>query len=123
MSYASFTWDDATVRQTGTSDDVVVALDVPVTNRSATRSGTEVVQVYVHDVDTSVPRPPQELKGFAKLALSAGETATARITLDRRAFAFWDPDVGEWTVEPGDFELRIGTSSRDIKQRLTVSMD
>ena len=64
---------------------------------------------------SSVARPPQELKAFAKVWLDPGETRDVVLALDDRAFAFWDVDAHEWTVEPGEFELRIGTSSRDIR--------
>jgi beta-glucosidase len=112
LSYTTFAlsepqWDGATVR-------------LRVTNTGATR-GAEVVQCYVHDVDATVARPPHELKAFAKRWLDAGASADVALTLDDRAFAFWDVDTHAWTVEPGEFELRIGTSSRDIAHRLTVT--
>ena len=60
------------------------------------------------------PGPPQELKAFAKVWLDPGATGEATLELDRRAFAFWDVTTDDWVVEPGEFELRIGTSSRAI---------
>jgi len=80
------------------------------------------VQCYVRDVDASVDRPVQELKGFAKLWLDPGEAGEAMFELDRRAFAFWDVTADEWVVEPGEFELRIGTSSRAIAHVVTVNV-
>ena len=97
-------------------------LQVKVTNSSA-RPGAEVIQCYVHDVEASVARPPQELKAFSKVMLEAFESKTVTLTLDRDAFAFWDSATSAWFVEPGEFELRIGTSSRDIHQRLTITVN
>jgi beta-glucosidase len=123
-SYATFTWGDATVEPSTDGgagrDDHVFVVEVPVTNTSD-RAGVEVVQLYVHDVQSSVERPPQELRAFAKLPIEPGATATARLALDRRAFAVWDPTTVDWVVEPGAFEVRLGTSSRDIRQRVTIS--
>jgi beta-glucosidase len=73
------------------------------------------VQCYVHDVNASVARPEQELRAFAKVALGPGQSAPVVIVLDRRAFAFWDTETHDWLVEPGEFEIRIGVSSRDIR--------
>jgi beta-glucosidase len=91
-----------------------------VTNTGAV-AGAEVVQCYVRDVECSVARPSQELKAFAKVQLDPGETKEVKLELDDRAFAFWDIGAHDWTVEPGEFELLVGTCSRDIKHRLLVS--
>jgi beta-glucosidase len=74
----------------------------------------------VRDVESTVERPVQELKAFAKVALEPGETKPVTLTLDRRAFAFWDERTHDWAVEPGTFELRVGASSRDIRHTLSV---
>ena len=95
------------------------AVNVRVTNTGPVR-GAETVQCYVHDAEASVARPQQELKAFAKVWLDPGESRDIRLPLDDRAFAFWDVAVHDWTVEPGAFELRIGTSSRAIAHRLTI---
>jgi beta-glucosidase len=75
------------------------------------------VQVYVHDCEASVQRPPQELKAFAKVSLHPGEEKTIDWTLDERAFAFYDPVAGRWVAEPGAYEIRVGSSSRDVRAR------
>jgi beta-glucosidase len=112
LSYTTF--DIADPRWNGTE------LTVRVTN-TGTRAGAEVVQCYVHDAQATVSRPEQELKGFAKVALDPGESRDVSFALDDRAFAFWDVERHDWTAEPGDFELRVGTSSRDIRQRLPIT--
>ena len=81
---------------------------------------SDLVQCYVHDSEASVARPPQELKAFAKVWLGAGESREVVLTLDDRAFAFWDVDAHDWCAEPGTFELRVGTSSRAIAHRLRI---
>jgi beta-glucosidase len=93
---------------------------VSVTNTGSVR-GAEVVQCYVHDVESTVARPDQELRAFAKVWLDPGESQEVELTLGDRAFAFWDVDRHDWTVETGEFELRLGSSSRSIQQRLTVT--
>jgi beta-glucosidase len=121
LSYTTFEYGEPRVstREFHDGDGPLVEITVPVTNRGA-RAAAEVVQCYVADVDATVERPPQELKAFAKLALEAGETGEARLALDRRAFAFWSTPASDWIVEPGPFELRIGSSSRDIHHVVTV---
>jgi beta-glucosidase len=76
------------------------------------RAGAEVAQVYVEDVEASVPRPPRELKGFVKVTLKPGQSRRVTVKLDDRAFAFWD---GGWRIEPGLFRIHVGSSSRDIR--------
>jgi beta-glucosidase len=91
-----------------------------VTNTGAV-PGAEVLQCYVRDIDASVARPLHELKAFAKVHLEPGATKNVELALDDRAFAFWDVVAHDWTVEAGEFELCIGTSSRDIRHRLSVT--
>jgi beta-glucosidase len=67
-------------------------------------------------------RPLKELKGFAKVGLKPGETATVDFTLDERAFAFYDPYKKQWVVEPGLFDILIGSSSRDIRLKAVINM-
>ena len=90
-----------------------------VTNTGAMRGG-EVVQVYVRDVEATVSRPPEELKAFTKVFLDPGASKEISLALGERAFAFWDIAAHDWVVEPGEFELLVGTSSRNIHHRVTV---
>jgi beta-glucosidase len=98
---------------------VAVSFSVKNTGR---RAGAEVAQVYVHDVDSSVPRPEQELKAFRRVVLKPGEEAGVDLVLDERAFAFFDPAKRAWVVEPGEFEVRVGRSSRLVRFRQTVTL-
>ena len=121
LSYTSFLFGALGIDRTDLTPDSTVELRVPITN-TGTRAGTEVVQCYVHDIEASVLRPEQELRAFAKVALGPGQSATVVIGLDKRAFAFWDPDRHDWVVEPGEFEIRIGASSRDIRAVAVVTV-
>jgi beta-glucosidase len=121
LSYTSFGFGALELDRTELGpDDGLIELRVPVTN-TGTRAGTEVVQCYVHDVEASVARPEQELRAFAKVSLGPGQSASVVIGLDRRAFAFWDPGTHDWAVEPGNFEIRVGASSRDIRAVTVVT--
>jgi beta-glucosidase len=82
---------------------------------SGSRAGAEIVQLYVHDVKSSVDRPLKELKGFRRVMLNPGEARTVSFTLDRSALSFYSTAKDEWVAEPGAFEVWIGASSRDIR--------
>jgi beta-glucosidase len=76
------------------------------------RAGTEVVQMYIRDRVSSVTRPVKELKGFVKVRLDAGATTTVSIDITPESLAFYDIDMNN-VVEPGEFEIMVGTSSRN----------
>jgi beta-glucosidase len=97
-----------------------VTVKVDVTN-TGSRAGSEVVQVYVRDPEATLPRPEKELRGFDKVHLAPGQTATVEIHLPPRAFAFWDPRLSSWIVEPGRFGVLIGSSAADIREELSVT--
>lgn len=112
LSYTSFALSEVSVDASGFEADGCVRVSVDVTN-TGTRSGSDVVQVYVHDVAASLPRPEKELKGFAKLALAAGEKRRVLIDLDARAFAFYSPGAQHWLVERGSFVIRVARHAAD----------
>jgi beta-glucosidase len=95
---------------------------VDVTN-TGTVAGKEVIQVYVHDHQSRLIRPPKELKGFAKIELQPGETKTVAIALDFRAFAYYNPAYKQWITEDGEFDILIGSSSADIHCTETVTLE
>jgi beta-glucosidase len=87
------------------------------------REGSEVVQVYVAPPKSSVDRPPQELKGFAKVALPPGESRNVEVRLRGSALAFYDASRGKWKAEAGEYEIRVGCSSRDLRLKSTVHVE
>jgi beta-glucosidase len=114
LSYTSFEYSGLKVSpaEIKAGDKIKVSIDVKNTGKVA---GKEVVQLYVSDVASSVPRPPKELKAFQKISLLPGETKTVRFTLDKEALSFYDTDLKDWVAEPGKFEIQVGSSSRDIR--------
>jgi beta-glucosidase len=121
LSYTRFEFTDLQLEQDLLAPGDTLRLQVTVHNRGQ-RPGQAVVQVYVHDVQASVARPPQELKAFGKLALAAGESRTLALALTMRAFAFYDVARAAWVAEAGRFELRVGSSSAAIEQRASVRL-
>lgn len=115
LSYTSFEYGTLEIDRAG--DDVVAYIDITNTGE---RAGKEVVQLYVSDVESSLPRPPRELKAFDKISLEPGETRNVRFVLATRAFQFWGS--GGWTLEPGEFQLLAGSSSRDIRSTASLTL-
>jgi beta-glucosidase len=111
LSYTTFGYANLRVTPTGPA---AARVDCDVTN-TGTRAASEVVQLYVHDGHASVERPEKELKAFAKVALAPGETKTVSMDLKARSFAFYSPEKHAWLVEPGEFGILVGSSSRDIR--------
>jgi beta-glucosidase len=75
------------------------------------------MQLYLSESEPKVPRPPQELKAFRRVELKPGETRSVTFELDPSALSFFDPDRHIWIATPGEFQIRAGSSSRDIRSR------
>jgi beta-glucosidase len=99
-----------------------VYVEVVVTNTGA-KDGSEVVQLYVSEIKCSVPRPEKELKSFTKVDLKAGESKTVSMVLDRRSFAFWDINKHGWSIESGDFEIKVGGASNNLPLNAKIVID
>lgn len=113
LSYTSFEYTGLTVSNKTLKDTDFVNVTLQVKN-TGNMTGKEIVQLYVHDVASSVIRPAKELKGFEKVELKPGETKTVSFTLGKRAFAYYNIKLQDWHVETGEFNLLIGMSSKDI---------
>jgi beta-glucosidase len=113
LSYTSFDYSNLRVPGEFTIEaGLSLIVDIKNTGKSI---GKEIVQVYVRDVRSSLSRPVKELKAFAKVELKPGETKTISFLLDKEAFWFFNPALNEWITEPGEFEIIVGSSSRDIR--------
>ncbi|QDP94676.1 beta-glucosidase [Microlunatus elymi] len=124
LSYTSFAVSDLDVTVGGSvaDGDLEVVARATVRN-TGDRDGAEVVQLYVADPASTVPRPMRELKGFAKINLAPGESGEVEFRLEQRAFAFWSERLHRWAVEAGDFEIAVGSSSRELTQKQTITLD
>ena len=122
LSYTNFEYNNTKVSAKTFKDVEGVTVSVDITN-TGDLAGMETVQVYVHDQESELVRPEKELKGFAKVELQPGETKTVSIPLDFRAFAYYHPKHRQWITENGDFDLLIGASSADIRQKETVTLE
>ena len=110
LSYTTFAYGKPSAdKKTMTVDDTI-SFTVNVKN-TGTREGQEVVQLYISDKKSSLPRPIKELKGFRKVKLAPGEEKTVTLTIDKKALSFFDDAKHEWVAEPGKFEAMIGSSS------------
>jgi beta-glucosidase len=121
LSYTTFGYSHLKVTPGNVTGDQPVAVSVTVRNVGS-RSGAEVVELYVHQGHTKIDRPAHELKGFRRVELKPGESQTVRFTLDHAAFSYWDPATKAWAADPGQFEIQLGGSSRDIRLRAPVTL-
>lgn len=114
LSYTAFLYSDIKVAPDVISDREEVNISFNLKN-TGIREGAEVVQLYLRDIDSSVERPLKELKGFQRIILKPGETRRINFKLDKKAMSFYDANKKDWTAEPGEFEVLIGSSSQDIR--------
>lgn len=123
LSYTTFSMSHlkTSVTDSGAASPVVT-LTFDVTN-TGPLDGAEVAQVYVGEKHPSVPRPVRELKGFSRVELKSGETKRVSITLEKSAFAFFDVKTMSWTVNPNEFEISVGSSSRDLPLKTRVRLN
>ena len=121
LSYTTFEYGkvSADKKQMSAGDQITFSVKV---KNTGNREGSEIVQLYISDLKSSLPRPIKELKGFEKISLKAGEEKTVTFTVDKAALSFFDDKKHEWVAEPGDFEAIIGASSTDIKTKVNFSL-
>lgn len=121
LSYTTFEYSNlkASATSINEGDDFSVTFTVKNTGNVA---GAEIAQVYVKDTESTLYRPEKELKGFKKVFLQPGEEKEITISLDARAFAYYNVAINDWHVESGDFEILVGASSRDIRLAATVNV-
>ncbi len=121
LSYTTFEYGEAKINRTTMKQGGKVTITVPVTNRGS-RSGKEVVQLYIADREASVMRPEKELKGFVKVSLEAGQTKNVEFTIDSSALSYFDDKSHSWVAEAGEFEALIGAAADDIRTSVSFTL-
>ena len=121
LSYTRFQYSNLklSAEEIDESSDLKISLDV---SNIGQNKGKEVVQLYIHPQQSRLKRPEQELKGFEKIELDPGETIKVHLSLSSRDFSYYDPEVRGWLMESGPSEIRIGSSSRDIRLEAVVTI-
>ncbi|MFS0776677.1 glycoside hydrolase family 3 C-terminal domain-containing protein [Neobacillus sp. 3P2-tot-E-2] len=122
LSYTSFEYHNLQVSKKQIKDNETISVTVQVKN-TGNMAGKEIVQLYVRDVESNIPRPLKELKGFEKVSLRPGEVKIVSFQLDKRAFAYYNVKLKDWHVETGTFEILIGKSSREILLKETINVE
>ena len=122
LSYTTFQYGKPTISSKTMNADGSVTVTVNVKNTGA-REGSEIVQLYISDLKSSLPRPIKELKHFDKISLKPGESKDVSFTINKKDLSFFDPTKHDWVAEPGTFEALIGASSRDIKGKVSFELN
>ena len=123
LSYTSFVFDNLRVSASEINDTDTLRVTVTAKN-TGDRAGKAVLQLYVGKEQTDqVIRPVRELRGFDKVELAPGEEKDVSFLLDKRAFAYWNDELGDWHVETGEYTIEIGYSSRDIAVSCPVKVN
>ena len=114
LSYTQFEISNLRSDKPQITQDDSITFTVNVKN-TGKRAGSEVVQLYIHDVNSSVDRPKKELKGFQKVYLQPGENKEVSITINKEALSFYDESSSSWKAEAGKFEALVGNTSDNLK--------
>lgn len=120
-SYTSFKIGKAKASAASITTADSLSFTVSVTNTGKV-AGSETVQLYIHDCESSLPRPYKELKGFKKVYLQPGETKEVTITIGKDALSFYDDKTASWTAEPGQFEALVGNASDNIVSKVAFTL-
>lgn len=122
LSYTTFEYGEAVMNRKTIKGNDTITVSIPITN-TGMREGAEIVQLYIHDVKSTLPRPVKELKGFCKVQLAPGETKKAVFTICKNDLSFFDDTQRKWIAEPGAFEVLIAASATDIRSKLMFELE
>ena len=122
LSYASFAYGGLRLDAERLRPEDTLTVRFTVKNTGA-RPGSDVAQVYVRPLDSTIHRPEKELRAFRKVRLAPGGETEVELTLDRRAFEVYSPALHRWVAEAGRYEILVGRSSRDILLSATVALE
>jgi len=123
LSYTTFAYDNLTVEENSSTTNAVdlnVSVEI---NNSGDVTGDEVVQLYVRDTASSVIQPIKRLRAFERVALDPGETKKVSFELKNEDFSYWDESKKDWSIEAGEFEIMIGSSSEDIRLKASLTIN
>ncbi len=118
LSYTTFNFSDLKLSKSEMTEKDSLIIDVTVKN-TGNVEGDEIVQIYISDKEARVEREIKSLKGFARVSLKAGKSKTVSMKIDRSALSFYDVDSKSWVVEPGEFDVLVGNSSRNVLLKQT----
>lgn len=121
LSYTTFAFGRAVVAPRAGAGAHAYQVSFDVTN-TGKRAGAAVAQVYIAPVAAKIPRPPKELKGFAKLVLKPGEVRRVTVDLDARSFSYWDAERHQWRADAGDYDILVGGSSADTPAKARITL-
>ena len=122
LSYTSFEYSDLKLDKASIKDSETLTVTFKVKN-TGNFAGAEIAQLYVSDEESTIFRPEKELKGFKKVELLPGEEKEVELTLDKRAFAYYNTEIHDWHVESGSFRILVGASSADIRLESAVTVE
>ena len=122
LSYTMFLYGNLRLSKSDFQPGETVEVSVDVTNTGA-RDGAEIVQLYLHDTQPKIDRPVRELKGFAKVVLRSGETKRVRLNVRARDLAYFDVAGRQWVADGGAYEVEVGASSRDLRQKAPLRLE
>ena len=122
LSYTEFSYGKASADSKSMTGDGSITVSLDITNTGKT-TGKEVVQLYISDMKSSLPRPEKELKDFRKIELEPGETATVTFTIEKEDLSYFDPEKHDWVAEPGKFKALIGSASDDIRAEVSFALE
>jgi len=121
LSYSKFELQDLSLSHKSITGKENLEVSVRIKNVSTVK-GQEIIQLYVRDKISSVPRPVKELKAFKKIELDGGEETELFFTLEADAFSYWNPESESWKIESGDFLIYAGTSSSSIDLSAVIEL-
>ena len=122
LSYTTFGYDHLQLSKAELSPDDSITVSADITN-TGKRAGEEVAELYLRDLHPKIDKPVRELKGFSKIALQPGETKTIHFTIKPRDLAYFDVPRHQWKADAGEYEIEIGASSRDIRQKAILRLN
>ena len=122
LSYTEFSYGKASADSKSMTGDGSITVSLDITNTGKT-TGKEVVQLYISDMKSSLPRPEKELKDFRKIELEPGETSTVTFTIEKEDLSYFDPEKHDWVAEPGKFKALIGSASDDIRAEISFALE